>query len=70
MIAAKVITIQQADKSLKELQLTFTEESIHQLYILINRALNTNPEFCKDWFELSDKIEEVFITPQLSGKPE
>jgi hypothetical protein len=35
------------------------KDSIEQLYKLLNRSLNCNPEAPKTWFELSDVLEKV-----------
>jgi hypothetical protein len=47
-------------------QLIFTSsEDIKSFYLLLQRSLNCAPEFGKDWFELSDKLEK-FLAPSSS----
>ena len=42
----------------QNISITLDLESQIEFYQLLQRALNCAPEFSKDWFELSDRLEQ------------
>ena len=57
---ADIMDIPPEDPSL---QLIFTSrEDIQSFYALLQRSLNCAPEFGKDWFALSDRLEKFLAS--------
>lgn len=44
------------------LQLIFTGKDLLKFQALLNRALNTAPEFGKDWFTLSSRLDNFLAS--------
>ena len=43
------------------IKITLTEKDMLKFQALLNRALNCAPEFGKDWFELSDRLDQFLL---------
>jgi hypothetical protein len=43
------------------LNVSFSEKDILKFQALLNRGLNCAPEFGKDWFELSARLDEFVL---------
>jgi hypothetical protein len=45
----------------RNVKITLTEKDMLKFQALLNRALNCAPEFGKDWFELSDRLDQFLL---------
>lgn len=50
------------------IKLTITERDLLKFQALLNRALNCAPEFGKDWFELSDRLDQFLLEHPVPSK--